>query len=53
MLCLVLLLYLKIIPVEYVEDGANLLLDNMSLLFIPVIVGATVYFGLLPKMLLL
>lgn len=43
MIILALLLHFKVLPVKYVEDICKLLLDNMSLFFVPLLVGIMLY----------
>lgn len=45
------LLAFQLIPLRWVKPGANILLKNMSLLFIPIGVGVMNYYGLLSQQL--
>ena len=43
MVLLSVLMYFKIIPIDFIESGAVFLLDNIGLFFVSLIVGAFVY----------
>jgi len=43
MICLSVLMYFKIIPLDFVESGAKLLLDHIGLFFVALLVGAFGY----------
>lgn len=49
MIILVLLIYFKIIPVHIVEDSSDLMLKNMSLFFVPLLVGIVVYLNVIAQ----
>jgi holin-like protein len=42
-------MYFKIIPLEFIENGANILLENIGLFFVSLIVGAFVYLPVIKK----
>lgn len=49
MIVLSILMYFKIIPLEFIEKGANILLENIGLFFVSLIVGAFVYLPVIKK----
>jgi holin-like protein len=49
MILLSILMYFKIIPLEFIEKGANILLENIGLFFVSLIVGAFVYLPVIKK----
>lgn len=49
MILLSVLMYFKIIPLEFIENGANILLENIGLFFVSLIVGAFVYLPVIKK----
>jgi len=49
MILLSILMYFKIIPLEFIENGANILLENIGLFFVSLIVGAFVYLPVIKK----
>ena len=43
LIILSILLQFKIIPIHWIEDSCNLLLENMGLFFVPLLVGIVLY----------
>lgn len=49
MLMLAILIHFKVIPIRLIEDGCQLLLNNLALFFVPLVVSMVLYSNILAK----